>query len=371
MKKTARVMTWKDPPFRLDMAQCGMPLTRQVCAGFEHAIDTGYYAPGDKIPPVRAQMGIFGVSLSVAEDAMILLMKTGRVYARPRIGTIVADQNAPARLGSIVFVYPQSEVSYYAKTFGAIFAEDVQKSGYTCTTVVVSVSASGAYDFSALDRTLLQTPDLVVLLLPSEKIMRHLSEKGVKFVIVGNHPCNLSGCLGWIRRIRSAATADFFAHCQRAGVRTVHQLYYYNAGLEVLAEMPSGGLQLTSVSLGTPPQTASLGDLRRMGYEGFLRRYRSRADLPDLLFVTDDVMAAGVILALEHLRIRVPEDVRLVSWIHRGDEPAASYELTRIETEPVEHGRKVAETVLSYLHGDVQNLNVEIPPVYRIGESFP
>lgn len=370
-KKKVKVTPWKDPPFRLDLAQCGIPLTRQVCAGFERAIDSGYYAPGDKIPPVRHQMGIFNVSLSVAEDAMLLLMKTGRVYARPRIGTLVADRNAPARLGSIVFVYPQSEVSYYIKTFGATFAETVQNSGYTCTTVFVPVSASGKYDFSLLDRTLLHTPNLVVLLLPTKKIERHLSEKGVNFVVVGNHPCDLSGCRGWIRRIRNAATADFFAHCRAAGVKTVHQLYCEDAGLEVLADVPSDGLRIEAVQLGMVPATVTPGEMRRIGYEGFLRRYHSRQDLPDLLFAADDMMAAGIILALEHLHIRIPEDVKFVSWIHRGDEPPACCELTRIETEPVEHGRKTAEAVLDFLLGNPLALNIEIPPVYRIGQSFP
>lgn len=367
-----RVVAWKMPPFRLDKSQCGLPLTRQLCANFEQAIESGYYAPGDKIPPVRAQMGIFKVSLSVAEDAMIELVKTGKVYARPRIGTIVADRDAPARRGSIIHAFPGYENSYYSKTFGATFSETVQRAGYACTTVYVPIGKDGSYDLSTLDRALLHEPDLVVLLFPKKEIVRHLSRIGVRFVGVGQEPCRLPGCLGLIRRARNAATSDFFRHCREAGVRTIHQLYFDTDGLEVLAGVPHPGLRIDAVRLGDIRQNrATMGHIRRTGYEGFLKLYKSKRKLPDLLFLTDDVMAAGVILALERLRIRVPEDVKLVSWIHHGDEPPAPYELTRIETEPVEHGRRVAEAVLRLLAGQEGVLDVEIPPVYKVGESFP
>lgn len=370
-KSNGAPAAWKNPPFALDKAQCGIPLTRQVCAGFERAIDSGYYAPGDKIPPVRAQMKIFGVSLSVTEDAMSHLLKTGKVYARPRIGTVVADLNAPARRGSVVYVYPGCEMSYYSRTFGVVFAEAVERAGYSCTTAFAPQDANGAYDFSSVDRALLHSPDLVVVLLPTADIEAHLSEAGARFVVVGRRPCRLPGCVGWVRRERNAATAEFFDHCRKAGVRSVHQLYCHEDGLEVLSGVPHPGIRVEDVRLGTILDSPTLGDVRQVGYDGFMRRYAGCGKLPDLLFVTDDVMAAGVILALERLRIRVPEDVRLVTWLHRGDEPPAAYRLTRIETEPVAHGRRVAAGVLRLLAGSTKTFDVRIPPVYRTGRSFP
>jgi len=372
MNRKNKTMSWKDPPFQLDRSQCGIPLTRQVCIGFEHAIDTGYYAPGDKLPPVRAQMTIFDVSLSVAEYALIMLMKTGKVYVRPGIGTIVANRNAPAHRGSVVFTHLSSQISYYVRTFGSTFAATVQEAGYACTTVYISVTDNGTVDFSALDRALLHSPDLVVLLLPTEEIERHLSDAGVEFVVIGRRPCLLPGCRGWIKRARNAATPDFFRHCRKAGVRSIHQLYYEDIAKEVLSGVTHPGIEIRSVRLGKSIAAPTLSEVRQIGYAGLLRHYRSRQNLPDLLFVTDDIMAAGVILALAQLNVRVPEDVRLVSWIHHGDAPAAPYELTRIETEPTDHGRITASAVLALMDGQPNALkSVEITPVYRIGQSFP
>ena len=372
MKRKNKVMAWKAPPFRLDVTQCGIPLTRQVCAGFEQAIDSGYYAPGEKIPPVRAQMDIFGVSLSVAEDALVLLMKTGKVYARPGVGTIVASRNAPVRRGSIVFACPGPVMSYYARSFGNSFAEVVQTAGYACTTVFVPYYKNEKYDFSSLDRALLHAPDLVVLLLPKPGIERHLSEAGARFIVVGQRPCDLPGCQGWIRRIRNAATPAFFRHCREAGVRSIHQLYVNKSGLDVLADVPHPGLKIEAVRLGTMLGVTTLGETRRIGYEGFLEHYGTRRRrLPDLFFTTDDVMAEGVIVALLKMNIRVPEDVRLVSWVHNGDEPVATCELTRIETESVQHGRTVAAAVVGHLEGKPDALDVAIPPVYKVARSFP
>ena len=51
---------FKRPKFSIDRSQRGN-LARQIADGLRTAIETGYYRPGDILPPVRDLAEIFGV----------------------------------------------------------------------------------------------------------------------------------------------------------------------------------------------------------------------------------------------------------------------------------------------------------------------
>ena len=92
---------------------------------------------------------------------------------------------------------------------------------------------------------------------------------------------------------------------------------------------------------------------------------------PDLFYFTDDYLASAAILSLEHLRIRVPEDVKVVTHSNAGHAPVSWCSLTCIETDPAVDGEKVAGCLLSCLKGEGLDPTVVLAPSYRIGESFP
>ncbi|SDD28096.1 transcriptional regulator, GntR family [Cupriavidus sp. YR651] len=71
------------------------PLYQQVAGHYRQAIAAGTLAPGDRMPSVRALMGLHGVSLSTALQACRELESAGVLEARPRSGYFV---RAPSRL---------------------------------------------------------------------------------------------------------------------------------------------------------------------------------------------------------------------------------------------------------------------------------
>ena len=60
---------FKKPRFSIDRSQRGN-LARQIADGLRTAIDTGYYRPGDILPPVRDLADILGVSMGIAVQAV-------------------------------------------------------------------------------------------------------------------------------------------------------------------------------------------------------------------------------------------------------------------------------------------------------------
>jgi len=103
-----------------------------------------------------------------------------------------------------------------------------------------------------------------------------------------------------------------------------------------------------------------------------LLKRKGRDWLPDVLYLGDDYLAAGAVTALLTAGVRIPEDVRVVTWANKGSGcgPVFVKPFTRIEVDTAAHGRKVAECVLSYLRtGEFPDGSV-IAPQYVLGETF-
>ena len=93
--------------------------------------------------------------------------------------------------------------------------------------------------------------------------------------------------------------------------------------------------------------------------------------LPDLLFFADDVQASGALMALQHHGVRIPEDVKVVTWANHGLGPVFWKSLARMEMDPYAHGATIAQYVLSFLRGHGLPDDAAIGPRYIDGDTFP
>ena len=92
------------------------------------------------------------------------------------------------------------------------------------------------------------------------------------------------------------------------------------------------------------PEEVSLGAMRTMR-----NRIGKGCTLPDLFLFTDDYLAQGALLALAVAGIRIPDDVKAVTFANRGLGPVWIAPLTRLEVDSVAHGTAVAKSIAGYL----------------------
>jgi DNA-binding FadR family transcriptional regulator len=69
-------------------------LTEAVITALLSRIDSGAYAPGQKLPTELELCSAFGVSRTVVREAVASLRLGGRLYSRQGLGVFVADQDA-------------------------------------------------------------------------------------------------------------------------------------------------------------------------------------------------------------------------------------------------------------------------------------
>ena len=366
---TSRKESVKIPPFRLDRNST-VSLSDQMTDGFRQAILGGYYREGDVLPPIRELERTFGVSLFVPREALARLTREGLVNPRPHIGSVVVPRKSSVRLGHILLVIPDVPGAYYANAFGDVLHERFAAAGYAFTRVTVLRRPDGSHDLSGLDTELNRSIDLTILLFDAPAIARRLSKAGKPFIAVGQGFCRLKGCVGNVYRPRNGAAEEFFRHCRNAGVRSVMIADWNGDGFSVFEGVEHPGVKLERMLVPSEGGGGRPGDIQRGAFEAFMRMFRERRRLPDVLFAAEDSVVAGALTAVLASRIDVPKRLRLAAWVHLGGCPAFPISLTRMEMDPYAHGAAVADAALRRLRGGAFPSDVVLKPVYRVGDSF-
>ena len=173
------------------------------------------------------------------------------------------------------------------------------------------------------------------------------------------------------------ALPEFVEHCKDAGVSRVLQVGMGNhrEKADAFRTLIREGIaceQLVVKASAAEPKPANSERAAFQAMREFLGRCESgAAQLPDLVFFSDDHLAAGALWALAEARIAIPRKVKVVTWANRGDEPAFAGSLTMMEMDPQAHGQRVSDCVLSWLEKRRQPREMTLGPEYRRGDSFP
>lgn len=95
------------------------------------------------------------------------------------------------------------------------------------------------------------------------------------------------------------------------------------------------------------------GDLQeKTGYELFMEFWR-QSERPDGIIVSDDILCRGLLRAVLHLGIRLPEDLRLVSMANRGVEFPYHLPVTRFEYNPLAQAKAAVAMMMTLIQGKV------------------
>ncbi len=365
MKKVAEL------PFRVDR-NLRTNLVDQVVDGFRQAIQGGVYRPGDTLPTIRALAPALGVSVRVTAEAVKALTAEGLVSPRSRLGSIVLGKREQLWRGRVLIVLPEGDYGYYQTAFIGRMRSCLSKAGYLFTQATVPMVGGKRYDTSILDVVLNRPVDLAVMLFDCPQFERKLAKSGVRYVGVMTSVSDASNCLGRIWADASAAIDAFVTHCVKADVRRVVQVGKGAGEHDASQPLRAAGVEVEVWNVSARRGEHRLDALQKATIEMFRDwEVSGRMTCPDLFYFTDDYLASAAMLSLEHLHIRVPEDVKVVTLSNAGHAPVSWCSLTSIETDPAVDGEKVARCLLSCLKGEGLDPAVTLELSYRIGESFP
>ena len=373
-------------------------LVQQVAEGLHRAIDSGFYKPGDVLPTTRGLADALGVSRIVTRAAVRELAEAGLINPKPSVGSVVLGRRGKLWRGNVLFISRAKGWMYYASVFTATLRTRLVKAGWLFTHVAVESSVDGKVDVSELELQLTHPVTLAVVLFDNPAAERILSRSGVPFVTIGDVPsCRLKGCVGHVCYDRTAVATEIAKAAVEAGVKTALQVGCADfddigAALKVAGirttkwtiPIPKNGIMPMAVSSAArevfaeclagrarcPQRAPRIEPASQLASLGGYSAAWGQAALPDLVYFSDDYLCVGALAAFVAAGIRVPDDVRVVTWANRGNGPFYVTELTRTEMDPQGDADKIATAVLARLEGRSGDFPPTLGPVFRRGATL-
>ena len=362
-------------PLFAAMRSDGRTLVEQTADVLRQAVLTGFYRPGERLPPMRALCRAAGVSMIVMNEVVARLAAEGLVNPRRGVGCLVLDQGEKVWKGRVLFIVPESNGSYFTNVLVGTVREALMKEGWLFQQVTLSADKNGVHDISRLEISLRVSTDLVLTLWERIDILMHLAKAGVPFVTIANRPCSVAGAAGHIRYPHRAFAGDLVRDCVAAGVRSVEQVGFMRSTFNAAPALRRAGIRVKETVI--PPEcvyTANPYDVKAAVMDAFVKRLaggKARTSLPDLFYFDDDFVADAALSAMAYAGVKVPDDVAVVSFSNAGLGPCFPVPLARVVMDPFAAGRTVARAALSYLAGNGIPEDAVIKPVYVRGDSFP
>ena len=364
---------YRKPPFSIDRGRRGN-LAAQIADGLRRSIQTGFYKPGEPLPPIRALSSMLEVGRVNVERAVASLTEEGLLNPRPKVGSVVCGAGDVLWKGQVLIVVPPGASNPLVNVISGMLRDELTKAGYLFLIASVPRRKNGSFDFAMLKTVLRQRVDLVILLHDKKEIAERLSLEGVPFIRLTSDGCRPEHCVGLVRFDAAAAFSGFEEHCRRVKPKSVLLASLWDEMI------PKGVLEIDGIGaekfeIGRSGLFAADGaSIAELAVELFDRRLRDygRGWLPDVLYLADDYFAMGALTALLSHGIRVPEDVRAVVWANKGGGcgPVFTKRFTRIEVDIRSCGTKVVESALQYLRTGAFPDTADASPVYISGDTF-
>lgn len=351
-------------PFNIDRAR-RLPLADQLADGLRHAIEAGHYHPGDRLPTIHEMCAELGLSIRAPQAALKRLAAEGLIVSRRRLGSVVLERNTTVWKGQVVLFQPDRTPIYYKTVIEMRMAEQLLRAGYMTTRVMLPFVSSRRPDFAPLAAILRQSTSLVLMHGDLAAGWRFLSRSGVPFVVVAERPCRMAGCVGNVLWDRNATMSRFADWCRRKGVRRLMQVSSRHDSFLDMSFVRSVGVQVNSVHLvrcrNPSPGFESIWDEACPLFE----RLAHTGDWPDAILFTDDyITRAAVPLMLKH-GVRIPDDVRVVSWANVGNRQPFGVPMPLMAMDPFSDAEKVCTAVLAYLESGRFPSGVRIAPAFQ------
>ena len=346
-------------------------LVKQVSDGLRTAIVSGYYKTGEVLPSSYELVEALGVSRIVTKAALRQIAEDGFAMSRPRIGSVVRDRTAKRWLGHVVFVCPEGDENYVQAVLAGALRNRLTEAGYLFTQVCLPQREPDRYEFARLDVALAQSVDFIVTMFARPHILARLSREKIPYAVFGEYRKAPPSAVGGTWLNFNLAMPDFAAACKLEGVKEVVEFYCWPSMGDASAALRKVGVRVCKVQVKIGKSNDSLIGVKRAGMEAFAELINGKRFSHDTVYLfTDDYLASGALTAISYAGLKVPEDIRLVTFANRRLGPVYPRELTRMEFDAHHAGEVLSAAVLEYLNTGSYPSNSVVGPVWVDGETM-
>ena len=363
-------------PFSVDKT-CGQTLTEQVVSGIKSGILRGFWKDGQSLPTRKDFVRELGVSGNVIQHAMARLTAEGLIVSRPRLGCMVRRTSDRKVRRLVLEVSAGSDCSFSHACFFHALHERLAQSHIQCVSTSLPRKRTGRFDYAFLDYELSRRPDLVVAnvgAMEVESLSRRLDRMSIPYVLMGaapKFPTRHPNLLATRRQPDvQSLLRPFVDDCRAAKIRSVLWVAWTeHALLDPRPMLEKAGVCVETLPLALDESCENFDNLF-VAVGAAMRGRLARGPMCDLIFSTDDYLTKGILPVLLESGLRIPEDVRLVTFRNNGGGPAFTKPFACIENDPKANGEMVAGDILRWFKTGDMTVHASALAYIR-GATFP
>jgi len=345
-------------------------LTEQLTSRLRSAILSGALTPGTVLPTLAEMAQTIGSSERVPRAAVRRLQTENLIRARPRIGCIVLPSNAKTWCGRVVIVGSDSRESFYHRSFCNALVDRLVRARYHVEQLRVRPDEQGRTDLSELNRILGEPCDLVFVMGYDRLLQAQVLRARLPYFVFGPAAeARGPGYVGNFESLCDKAVGQLAARAVRAGLRSVLQVTF-EGGYDATSDFKKAGLAVKSVRVTPSVDARRLQSFIRCGYDAVRAALAKRRELPDLLFVTDDHLAFGGIVALASSGLEAPRDLAFAAFSNEGLGLVYPHPVTAVVSDSVADGALVARRLVDYLTRGVKPGQVLVQRTLAKGKTL-
>ena len=336
------------------MPKCG---SRKIADVLRGELAEGRYGGAmGGFPSVDALRSRFCAGEYAVRHALQRLRKEGFLELKQGIGAVPTAKASCAFKGHVAFIGVGTTGSYFPSMLSIQLARRFREAGWDFAPVFIEAASDGLLDAAPIRQLAANGLDFAIVCVAERQIAAVCDDLAVPYVVLNGYTRDFPNARAVIREDFRKCFDELIEAFRLRGVKSVVEFdtdriidrsfknQLFEAGIavqRVLCEWDSA----------TP---WTLADAKRTGHRAVAGLFAEPAHLahpPDVLLFDDDYLAVGGLTALHELGLRVPQDIRVVFYSNKGNEPVLGVEPTRIENDPVSYGDTVAAYVLKLLEG--------------------
>ena len=316
----------------------------------------GRYRKDVPLPSVEALRKRFTVGEYAVRHALQKLRDEGLISLKQGIGPVSTGIAECSWKGRIALITVDTSASYFRQKLAIQLARRFRDAGWDFVPIFIDQAKDGSMDVSQIKRSAATGLDFAILITDQSQVAEVCDGLSLPYVVLNGYMHDSPNARAVVRENFRKCFADLVRALRERKVKTLLEFdierlmdrsfknQLFEAGIDVRRVL----CKWDNHSVWT------LSDVKSCGYRAvadFFAEESHRTHLPDAILFDDDYLATGGIVALLECGLRIPKDVKLVTYSNSGNEPVAGVTLARVEADPVSYGDTVTAYVLKLLAG--------------------
>ncbi|MCR5750898.1 MAG: GntR family transcriptional regulator [Kiritimatiellae bacterium] len=355
----------------MKLKQC---ISDVISDALRRELKDGRFKANEVLPSVESLCQRFAVGRFAVRSALHKLRDEGFVTVTKHVGVVATGKAGHDWKGHVAFVHSSTMCSYHPQKLAVQLARSFESHGYAMHPVFLEANTDERIDVTPLVRHIHNGLSFAVVYSEFYKVTKALDAADVPYVVVDGFSRSYPNALAVVKydmtecyaeligALKSRRASDVLEFDFERRVDRTFKNMMFEAGINVRREL----CRLNNEG------PHALSDVRTIGHHAvarFLSGRTPRARLPDVIMFDDDYLASGGIVAIMEAGLRIPDDIRVVTWGNSGNEICLGRPLACIKYDPVASASAISDYVLAVLEGK-RPAPPSVRPRFIPGESL-